>query len=292
MLKKLEKERERNAVLTPYLNPVNKAILEQIPLLGPKTILRDACEYALASGGKRFRPCLVFMMANALGFGADVTFAALSIEFFHTASLIADDLPAMDDDDQRRGLLSVHKKFGEPVALLASYTLIAAGYEYIAKNTRVIQQSGLPFSDRSDHLCFLALENATYNTGLMGATGGQFLDVYPSNLSLSSLREVIHKKTSSLFEIAFVFGWLFGGGEPSRLPLVKQAASHFGLAFQIADDLGDMAQDLKNNRQVNVANVFGEEVARKMFHEEHHRFLLIIKELGCPTTAFENLIIL
>ncbi|MFQ5729498.1 MAG: polyprenyl synthetase family protein, partial [Waddliaceae bacterium] len=247
-----------------------------------------ACEYALMVGGKRFRPCLVLMMAKALGQGADATFAALSVEFFHTASLVADDMPSMDDDEQRRGAPSVHKKFGEPEALLASYALIAAGYECIAKNAEEVKISGFPFSDQADRLCLLALENAVYSTGLKGATGGQFLDISPPDLSLTGLRDIIHKKTSSLFEISFVFGWLFGGGDPQRLALVKQAASHFGMAFQIADDLGDMEQDLKNKRLVNMANVFGEDAARQMFHEEHDRFLLRINALGVRTKELEE----
>ena len=267
-----------------FKKQISESINKSLPLFGDKTLLRDACEYALSTGGKRFRPSLVLMIAKALGSKGDAMFSALGIEFFHTASLVADDLPSMDDDDERRHQPSVHKKFGEGVALLVSYALIAAGYECISKNVEVIKNSGLPFADQSDHIGMLALENATYNTGLNGATGGQFLDIAPPDLSLETLKEIIHKKTSSLFEISFVFGWLFGGGDLQRLGDVKQAASHFGLAFQIADDLGDMEQDVKNERLVNIGNVFGKEEALKMFHGEHEAFLLKIKDLGIDST--------
>lgn len=267
-------------VFEQFQKHVKKAMIKNLPVFGEKSPLRDACEYALSTGGKRFRPLLVLMIAKALGSNADPMFAAMGVEFFHTASLVADDLPSMDDDDERRDQPSVHKKFGEGVALLVSYALIAAGYECIAKNAEVIRNSGLPFSDRSDRIGMLALENATYNTGLKGATGGQFLDVSPPDLSVETLKEIIHKKTSSLFEISFVFGWLFGGGDLDKLDLVKEAASHFGLAFQIADDLGDMVQDVENKRLVNMANILGKEEAIKMFHGEHEAFLLKVKELG------------
>lgn len=263
---------------------IEEKIRESLPFLSAKTKLRDACEYALVNGGKRFRPALVLMIAKALGNVADASQAALAIEFFHTASLVADDLPCMDDDDERRNKPSVHKVYGEAIALLVSYALIAAGYECLAKNADAIKKAKHTFSDRSDRLCVLALENVTYNTGLSGATGGQFLDIFPPDLSLKTLREIIHKKTVSLFEISFVLGWLFGGGDLEKLSLVKQAAFHFGMAFQIADDLEDVEQDAKNGRKVNLAGVFGVEDAEKMFHEEIGLFLKTLQQINlyCP----------
>jgi geranylgeranyl diphosphate synthase, type II len=272
-------------LLNKYQQQIALAINEKLPLFfNSKSLLHEACAYALSTGGKRIRPCLVLMVAKALGWGADVTFGALGIEFFHTASLVADDLPSMDDDDERRNQPSVHKKFGEGAALLVTYALIAAGYECIVKNTAVIKSSKYPFSHQSDYLGMLALENATYNTGFNGATGGQFLDIAPPDLSLETLKEIIHKKTSSLFEISFVFGWLFGGGDPQLLPQVKRAASHFGLAFQIADDLGDQEQDLINERKVNMANVFGRKAAIEMFHVEICAFLESLRNLNISSS--------
>lgn len=273
-------EKNKAALSSNYHQLIGQAIDKNLPLFGKNTKLFEACTYALSSGGKRFRPSLVLIIAEALGLQGDVMFSALGIEFFHTASLVADDMPSMDDDDERRNQPSVHKKFGESIALLVSYALISMGYECIAKNATVLQNSSLPFASSSDRIALLALENAAYNTGLQGATGGQFLDLAPPDLSITTLKEIIHKKTTSLFEISFVFGWVFGGGNLAKMDEVKQAASHFGLAFQIADDLGDREQDIKNERLVNVANVLGEEAAKHMFHVEHAAFLLKIEELG------------
>lgn len=266
-------------ILEPYKQQVEQKLKESVDQLGPKNSLRDACEYALLTGGKRFRPALVLMIAKALGYQVDVSHAAMGIEFFHTASLIADDLPCMDNDDERRNQPTTHRIYGESAALLATYALISAGYACLAKNAHVIKQSAHPFAYQSDHLCVLALENATYNTGLSGATGGQFLDLIPPDLSLSVVQEVIKKKTVTLFEISFVLGWLFGGGNVNQLELVKKSAAHFGYAFQIADDLDDMAQDLGHQHSLNIANILGKERAKSMFHEEIQQFNQTLEEL-------------
>ena len=107
---------------------------------------------------------------------------------------------------------------------------------------------------------------------------------------------MIHKKTVTLFEISFVWGWLFGGGDPAKLDLVKQCAAHFGMAFQIADDIDDMAQDLAHDHPLNIANALGKERAKQMFHEEMKLFnqrlsdLRLdqgdLKELSCLLESF------
>lgn len=248
-----------SSLLDPYKQFIEKKLRESIPLLFPNHVLRDACEYALLNGGKRFRPALVLMIAQVLGHGREVSEAALGIEFFHTASLIADDLPCMDNDQERRNQPTLHCVYGESVALLTTYALISAGYACLAKQTF------------SDELCRLAMENVSYNTGAWGATGGQLLDLAPPTLSLPVLKEIIHKKTGTLFEISFVLGWIFGGGDLKQLDLVKLAAAHFGLAFQIADDLGDQEQDAARS-SLNLANYCGKEKAYELFYEEMNAF--------------------
>jgi geranylgeranyl diphosphate synthase type II len=126
----------------------------------------------------------------------------------------------------------------------------------------------------------LALQNAAYNTGMQGATGGQLLDLYPPDLSLSTLRRVVQMKTSSLFELSFVLGWLYGGGDLALLPDVKRAAAHYGLVFQIADDLEDLEQDKKNGRTVNFALALGKECAEKLLSEEQVTLCSCLKILG------------
>jgi geranylgeranyl diphosphate synthase type II len=278
-----EKEAPLSLTMQAFQKHIHAKIQTKAASFPATGILKDACEYALLSGGKRFRPALVYMVAHALKNDKDVTSAALAIEYFHTASLIADDLPCMDNDDERRNKPTVHKVYGEAIALLVSYALIAEGYGSIA-------EAGRHFHEQANHeqanieqdwamRVMLALENSAFNTGLKGATGGQFLDIFPSDLSELTLREVIHKKTISLFEISFVFGWLFGGGDIDKLPEVKACASHFGMAFQVADDLDDVEQDQKNGRKINVAAAFGVDAAKRIFFEEIKSYLALLNVL-------------
>lgn len=268
--------------LLPYQKQIEKELINSINKLGVKTKLRDACEYALLNGGKRFRPAIVFMISKALGFNADVTKAAIAVEYFHTASLIADDLPCMDNDDERRGKKSLHVVYGEACALLCSYVLISAGYECLTQNVEDFK--GADAEKRG----ILSIQNASYNTGILGAAGGQYLDMYAENQSVDTLKEVILKKTISLFEISFVLGWLFGGGKIDELPNVKKAAAHFGMAFQIADDIEDLEQDLKNGHKVNVAVNFGKDKAFDIVKDEIASFFETMDVLKIDATEFKN----
>lgn len=243
--------------------------------------LSEACQYSLASGGKRFRPAIVYMVAEAIGKGRNVNQAAMAVEMFHTASLIADDLPCMDDDDMRRGRPSLHRVFGESVALMASYALIAEGYALIGQNSAHMDGAGI---------LLLALENAAKNTGANGATGGQYLDLFPPDLSESTVREVLNKKTVTLFELAFVLGWLFGGGDLNKLDGIKRAASHFGMAFQIADDLDDLKQDKREEGKANLALILGEAGAKKAFFDEAQGFREEMKSLGLDQSDLAEII--
>lgn len=254
---------------------IENALKNFVLHMGDPSPVREACAYALLNGGKRVRPLIVLLVAEALNANHQVMPAALAIECFHTASLVADDLPCMDDDDLRRSKPSLHKTYNEALALLVSYALIAAGYGAIAEAGN--------FSN-NERAVVLALENASYNTGLWGASGGQFMDLFPSDLKEETVRLTLHRKTVSLFEISFVFGWLFGGGAPSSLDVVKKAAAHFGMAFQMVDDLEDLQQDKGNERSVNVASIFGLDKAKNMFHVELQQYFQLLEQLNIAST--------
>ena len=253
-------------LLDLYKSRFERGLGRLIEELGEKGVLRDACEYAL-QGGKRLRPLIVLMTADSLGLGLDAMPAAFSVECFHSASLIADDLPCMDDDPLRRGRPSLHRAFGEGAAILASYTLMAAGYGGISKNGARLKIHP-DFQQEADRRSILCLDAATRCAGLGGATQGQYLDLFPPNASWETLREIVYKKTATLFEVAFVFGWVFGGGALSSLPLLKKCAAHLGAAFQIADDLEDILEDGSQDHPTNVAAVFGKEAAISFFEKE------------------------
>lgn len=280
-----------NELLKPYQEAIEKKIKAHLNVkMGPKTILQEACAYSLLNGGKRFRPSIVFIVAKSLDNNADVSEAALGVEFLHTASLIADDLPCMDNDDQRRNKPSLHKAFNEPIALLASYALISEGYACLAKNAQIIKNSNISYSKDADLIGQIALENVSHNTGILGATGGQYLDLNPPDLTLETLCEIIFKKTVTLFEISFVLGWIFGGGDLNQLHLVKKAAEHFGIAFQIVDDLEDMEQDIANQRPINLANAYGEQKAKTLLASEIKAFHECLHQLKCDLPELKRLL--
>lgn len=244
------------------------ALQKDIETWGEKNGLLDACKYSLLSGGKRVRPLCTLSIAQAISPGLDTLEAALAIEYMHTASLIIDDLPCMDNDDYRRGMPSVHKVFGETTALLASYALMNLSYEKIYRATCNLENSQVlsPLAAREAGL--LALREASYASGLHGATGGQFLDLFSKNKDLAMVKEIFYKKTVTLFEASFLFGWLFGGGESASVRQIKEIARHFGMAFQIADDLQDQAQDRMREESVNVALLVGLEKTHALYNEE------------------------
>lgn len=248
-------------ILKKYQIQLQEVLQKEVDSFGPKNSLRDAIEYALLTEGKRFRPAIVLMIAESLGVQESPVDAALAIEYFHTASLIADDLPCMDNDSLRRNRPTLHLVFGETIALLASYALISAGYQKIASASKKMGEKG-PL------ICQLALENAGYNTGVFGATGGQYLDLYLEEPNGESVMEIIEKKTGTLFEISSVFGWLFGGGEIEALPLIKKIANHFGKAFQILDDFADIDQDRAKKCPINYPLAVGEKKGLEILTQE------------------------
>jgi geranylgeranyl diphosphate synthase, type II len=274
-------------LLECYRLKIDRQIAEAIEQMGEPSRLRDACAYALQSDGKRLRPILVHLVAEAIG-DRDVSAAALCVEYFHTASLIADDLPCMDNDDFRRNKPSLHKAFGESVALLASYTLIAAGYGGIYEASRLLKEKMPQESARLDAITVTCLDIVTRCAGLRGATHGQFLDLFPPDATYETAFTIIQRKTATLFEIAFVLGWLFGGGSENRLDEVKESAAHFGVAFQIADDLDDMLQD-KHASHSNIAKMFGIEKAQALFQNEADRFSQSLRSLGLETEPFRQI---
>lgn len=265
-------------ILEPYKNRFEEQMQEAFSQFGKPNGVRDAMEYALKGNGKRFRPALVYMVADGLNTGCNVTPAALAVEYFHTSSLIADDLPCMDNDDFRRGRATTHKVYGESVALLASYALIASGFEQIAKN-----------EVNNAEVSRLAVLQASRTMGVQGLIGGQFHDLFPKNLDKEKLLMILDMKTCALFDLCMTLGWLFGGGKLELLDVVHEAAYHFGIAFQILDDLDDSQKDAEANREVNFANCFGVQEAVAAVQESCKAFEDALQRLGLQHTPLSGL---
>ncbi|WP_348663469.1 polyprenyl synthetase family protein [Chlamydia vaughanii] len=230
----------------------------------PGQSIRAPIEYALTSGGKRIRPMLVCMIAKGLGMNRDVLDSALAIEFIHTSTLIADDLPCMDDDDERRGRPTVHKAFDEASALLASYALIPAAYARIRLNAKKLKAQGV--DPEETNIAYDIISDVTdKNFGIHGVLGGQYEDMFFKNDGPEYVQSIINKKTGALFEIACVSGWLFGGGDPECIPQILEFSKEFGLLFQIKDDILDIHQD-RQDIGLNYALLFGLDAAKDLLN--------------------------
>ena len=204
--------------------------LAQTPVLDP--ILRESMEYSLMAGGKRLRPVLLMAAADAVGTdGTKFLPVACALEMIHTYSLIHDDLPAMDDDDYRRGKLTNHMVYGDAVAILAGDALLTLAFTVILRQRDVSAETLLRVVDEISRAA-----------GAEGMVGGQVLDLRAEGvrISMEELRRVHMGKTGALFHAALRSGAILAGATEKQLAALTSYADHFGLAFQITDDILDV----------------------------------------------------
>lgn len=200
-------------------------------------LIHQAMYYAVMNGGKRLRPIMVLEAANIAGEQPEkVARAACAIEMIHCYSLVHDDLPAMDNDDFRRGKPTCHKVYGEANAILTGDALLTAGFELLAANAEV---DGI---DARDTL--KVIREVADAAGSCGMIGGQVLDLAgEANLSADALSNLHRLKTGELFKAALRSGAILGQMEDQGLEALTQYAYNFGLAFQITDDILDVSGD-------------------------------------------------
>ena len=227
--------------------------------------LHQAMRYSLFAGGKRLRPILCLAAAESLcGDGQPALMPALALECLHTYTLIHDDLPAMDNDDLRRGRPTSHKVFGEANAILAGDSLLTFAFELLARPSHI----------PAANACRLAEELASAS-GSRGVTGGQFEDLAAEGQPPDPDRlEFIHiNKTAKLIRAACRMGAIAAGAREEHLRLLSDYGDRIGLAFQIADDilnatataeqLGKAAgSDAERNKMTYVA-LFGIDASRE-----------------------------
>ena len=194
--------------------------------------LRDAMEYALTSGGKRIRPVVLLSAGAAVGGEEkDLLPFAGSVEYVHTYSLIHDDLPAMDDDDYRRGRPTCHKVFGEAVAILAGDALLTEAF-------RVMGES--PLAGRDPAKAVRASALLARAAGASGMAGGQMMDLAPpAGEGVSAIEEIDLRKTAALLSASAAMGGILGGGSGSQVESLSRYGRALGLLFQITDDILD-----------------------------------------------------
>ncbi|MGB5770746.1 MAG: geranylgeranyl diphosphate synthase CrtE [Crocosphaera sp.] len=212
---------------------VEAALDASLPITRPAKIY-EAMRYSLLAGGKRLRPILCLNTCELMGGTIEMALpTACALEMIHTMSLIHDDLPAMDNDDYRRGKLTNHKVYGEDIAILAGDALLSYAFEYVATQTHNVALPNL--------VDVIARLGRT--VGAAGLVGGQVLDLESegkSDVNVDTLKFIHIHKTGALLETSVVSGAVLAGANSEDVERLSRYAQNIGLAFQIIDDILDV----------------------------------------------------
>jgi geranylgeranyl diphosphate synthase type II len=231
---------EAKTALKHYLAQKRVIVEEALEHYLPKadvypSLIHESMRYSVFAGGKRLRPIMVLMAAELFGKdSAAVVFAAAAIEMVHTYSLIHDDLPAMDNDDLRRGMPTNHKKYGEDIAILAGDALLTLAFQMMTDPKQIASCSPE------------AILAATYELGLaagsQGMVGGQVMDMQAERRQIEPAElEYIHThKTGKLLTAAIRIGAILAEADAEQLAALTTYGENVGLAFQIVDDILDI----------------------------------------------------
>jgi len=264
--------------LNEYIAARQRAVDEALDRLVPPEhrgpeVIHKAMRYSLFAGGKRIRPILCMAAADAVSDAAPgVEAAACSLELIHTYSLIHDDLPALDNDDLRRGRATCHKVFGDAMAILAGDALLTLAFQVLAQ---------LPVD--TDRRARLAEELAVAAGTVNGMIAGQVWDLEGEGKRPTAiLLEQIHRaKTGALLRASLRMGGMYAGADETQLEALSKFGEHIGLAFQIVDDILDVEQPSEKlgktagkdaqQHKITFPAVYGLECSREMA-EEQRRF--------------------
>lgn len=273
---------------------VEDLLIEMLPKTAvyQKSVI-DSMEYSLKAGGKRLRPILLIEACRALG--GDVKKAypfACAVEMIHTYSLIHDDLPAMDDDDLRRGKPTNHKVFGEGIAILAGDGLLNYAHELMIKSiVEDVENKSLPRAAYE-------ISNAA---GVYGMIGGQCADLEGEGkpVDLKTLEFIHRHKTGALITAPLKAGAIIGGATKEQLESIEKYGEAIGLAFQITDDILDVVGDEKSlgkkvgsdeaNEKSTYPSIYGLEESRKMAREQLEKALKQLEAFKDEADFFREL---
>ena len=199
--------------------------------------MAQAMNYSVLAGGKRLRPMLILETSRMFGGEDKLAYPFMAaMEMIHTHSLVHDDLPALDNDDYRRGRLTTHKVYGEAMGVLSGVALLNYAYEVM------LTAFDLAEDEKARARVIKALKVMSHKTGLYGMLGGQSVDVENDGkpMSREMINYIYENKTSALIEGSMMAGAILGGASAEEAAVVEKAASGIGLAFQIQDDILDV----------------------------------------------------
>ena len=207
---------------------------------GHQKIIMDAMDYSVMAGGKRLRPMLMQETYKLFGGEGELIEPFMAaLEMIHTYSLVHDDLPAMDDDDYRRGRKTTHVVYGEAMGILAGDALLNFAFETAAKTFTMFPEKSLEIGK--------ALQVLAGKAGIYGMIGGQVVDVESAgcNLSKEKLDFIYELKTSALIESSMMIGAILAGAKEEDIKAVEKIAKNVGIAFQIQDDILDVTSTVE-----------------------------------------------
>lgn len=246
--------------------------------------MAQAMNYSMLAGGKRLRPMLIQETYRLFGGTEKVAEPFMAgMEMIHTHSLIHDDLPALDNDDYRRGRLTTHKVYGEAMGVLSGVALLNYAYETMLQAFSLTE-------DQDRVIC--ALKVMAEKTGIHGMLGGQSVDVENDGKPLEKemLDYIYRNKTSALIEASMMTGAILAGADEQQVAVVEEAAGNIGLAFQIQDDILDVTStdeelgkpvhsDEKNNK-VTYVTLFGIKEASRQVELLSEKAIKLLKSLN------------
>ena len=271
--------------LTKRTDEIEKGIREFLPKEeGFAKSMAQAMNYSMLAGGKRLRPLLMQETYRLFGGKEKVIWPFMTgMEMIHTHSLIHDDLPALDNDDYRRGRLTTHKVYGEAMGILSGVALLN-----YASETMLLAFERTAYPER----VIRGLSVMAEKTGIHGMLGGQSVDVENDGTPLTKemLDYIYRNKTSALIEAAMMTGAILAGADANSVAIIEEAAGKIGLAFQIQDDILDVTSteeelgkpvhsDEKNNK-VTYVTLFGIEEASRQVKELSEDAVSLLKGLN------------
>lgn len=284
-------------VLASHVADIEAGMKEYMPEEnGYQRTVFEAVNYSLLAGGKRLRPMFLYEAYRMFG-GTDekaVRPFMMALEMIHTYSLVHDDLPAMDNDEYRRGKLTTHKKFGEAMGILSGDALLNGAFE----------TAFLAFDSETEAAQIgRALKIIGHKAGMYGMVGGQVVDVEKDGCFMDEdMLYFVHKnKTSALIEAALMTGAVLAGADEKQAAVMEQCGTDIGLAFQIQDDILDVIGDQEKlgkpvhsdekNEKTTAVSVYGIDVCRQKVKDYTDRGIEALEALDIPGKEHQKFLV-
>lgn len=284
-------------VLASHVADIEAGMKEYMPKEnGYQRTVFEAVNYSLLAGGKRLRPMFLYEAYRMFG-GTDekaVRPFMMALEMIHTYSLVHDDLPAMDNDEYRRGKLTTHKKFGEAMGILSGDALLNGAFE----------TAFLAFDSETEAAQIgRALKILGHKAGMYGMVGGQVVDVEKDGCFMDEdMLYFVHKnKTSALIEAALMTGAVLAGADEKQAAVMEQCGTDIGLAFQIQDDILDVIGDQEKlgkpvhsdekNEKTTAVSVYGIDVCRQKVKDYTDRGIEALEALDIPGKEHQEFLV-